>query len=101
MGTKCLPPKKPMRTAVYLAVAALDGNPNPLDMDMSDIDPDPMSLDVTLPGKPHIRHAAETGAAGGRSKKAILEPKKHTRRCAPHGLYRCSTQELNRPAAAR
>jgi len=46
MGTKSLPPKKPMRTAVELAVAALDGNPNPLDMDTRDIDPDPTSLDL-------------------------------------------------------
>ena len=46
MGTKSLRPQKTMRTAVDLAVAALDGNPKPLDMDMKDIDPDPTSLDL-------------------------------------------------------
>jgi hypothetical protein len=47
METKSLPPMKQLRTAVDLAVAAaLDGNPNPLDMDMRDIDPDPTSLDL-------------------------------------------------------
>ena len=46
MGTQSLPPKKPMRTTVDLAVSALDGNPNPLDMDMRDINPDPTSLDL-------------------------------------------------------
>ena len=68
MGTKSLRPKKPLRITVDLAVAALDGNPSPLDMDTRNIDPDPTSLDLTLPGKPHNRHAAETGAAGGRPK---------------------------------
>ena len=38
--------KKAKPTAVDLAVAALDGNPNPLDMDMNGIDPDPTSLDL-------------------------------------------------------
>jgi len=55
-------------SAVALAVAALDGNPSPLDMDMRDIDPDPASLDLILPGKPDNRHAAETGPAGGKPK---------------------------------
>ena len=51
-------PKKPEKSAVELAVAALDGNPSPLDMDMRAIDPDPTSLDLALPGKPDKRHAA-------------------------------------------
>jgi hypothetical protein len=51
-------PKKPEESAVELAVAALDGNPSPLDMDMTGIDPDPMSLDLALPSKPDNRHAA-------------------------------------------
>jgi hypothetical protein len=38
--------KKPKESAVDLAIAALDGNPNPLDMDMSEVDPDPTSLDL-------------------------------------------------------
>ena len=52
-------PKKPEKSAVELAVAALEGSPNPLDMDMRDIDPAPTSLDLPLPGKPANRHAAE------------------------------------------
>jgi hypothetical protein len=50
--------KEPKESAVDLAVAAVEGNPNPLDMDMRDIDPAPMSLDLTLPGKPKNRPAA-------------------------------------------
>ncbi len=46
MATRNPRPKKPMTTDVDLAVAALDGNPNPLDMDTTDIDPDPTSLDL-------------------------------------------------------
>ena len=60
MGTKCLPLMKPMRTAVDLAVAALDGNPNPLDMDMNGIDPDPTSLDL-----PEVRPRRGGGPASG------------------------------------
>jgi hypothetical protein len=50
--------KTPTEFVVDLAVAAVEGNPNPLDMDMRDIDPAPTSLDLTLPGKPDNRHAA-------------------------------------------
>jgi hypothetical protein len=59
-----------MRTAVEMAIAALEDSPrpNPLDQDMSAVDPDPTSLDLTLPGKPGNRHAAETGPANGRPK---------------------------------
>ena len=39
-------PKEPKESAVELAIAALDGNPNPLDMDTRDIDPVPTSLDL-------------------------------------------------------
>ena len=60
--------KEPKESAVELAIAALDGNPNPLDMDTRGIDPDPTSLDLTLPVKPDNRHAAETGAAHGGAK---------------------------------
>ena len=62
-------PKEPDKSAVELAVAALDGNPNPLDMDMSGITPAPTSLDLPLPGKPDNRHAAGSGRTGGRAKK--------------------------------
>jgi hypothetical protein len=51
-------PKKPEKSAVDLAVAALDGNPSPLDMDMKGIGESPSDLDLTLPGKPDNRHAA-------------------------------------------
>ena len=69
-------PKKPEKSAVELAVAALDGNPSPLDMDMRAIDPDPTSLDLALPGKPYKQHSAETGADWRQSKKAVRNPKK-------------------------
>ncbi len=69
-------PKKPEESAVELAVAALEGSPNPLDMDMRAIDPDPTSLDLALPGKPDDRRAAETGADWRQSKKAVRNPKK-------------------------
>jgi hypothetical protein len=38
--------KKPRDTDMELAIAALDGNPNPVDMDMTGIDPAPTSLDL-------------------------------------------------------
>jgi len=38
--------KKPRGYAAELAVAALDGNSNPLDADMSGIDPSPTSLNL-------------------------------------------------------
>ena len=43
-------PKEPDKSAVELAVAALDGNPNPVDMDMNGIDPAPTSLDLPQEG---------------------------------------------------
>lgn len=63
-------PKKPVESAVEMAVAAVEDSPrpSPLDQDMSAVDPDPTSLDLTLPGKPDNRHAAETGAARGGAK---------------------------------
>jgi hypothetical protein len=51
-------PKTPTEFVVELAVAALDGNPNPLDMDMKGIGESPSDLDLTLPGKPKNRPAA-------------------------------------------
>jgi len=61
-----------------MAIAAVEDSPrpSPLDMDMSGIDPDPTSLDLTLPGKPDDRRAAETGADWRQSKKAVRNPKK-------------------------
>ena len=46
--------KKPKASAVDLAVAALDEHPrpNPMDADMRDVDSDPTSLDLPLPGSP-------------------------------------------------
>lgn len=68
--------KKPKKSAVEMAIAAVEGNPNPLDMDMRSIDPDPTSLDLTLPGKPDNRHAAEMGAARGGAKGRSLRREK-------------------------
>lgn len=63
-------PRIPVRCAVEMAIAAVEDSPrpSPLDMDMSAVDPDPTSLDLTLSGKPDSRHAAETGAAPGGAK---------------------------------
>ena len=63
-----LEPKKPKESAVELAIAALEGSLNPLDMDTRDMDFTPTSLDLPLPGKPDNRHAAKTRAARGRAK---------------------------------
>ena len=68
MATRDQQPNKPGNPDADLAIAALDGNPNPLDQDMSAVDPDPTSLDLILPGKPDNRDAGETGAARGRTK---------------------------------
>jgi len=63
-------PREPVECAVEMAIAAVEDSPrlSPLDMDMSGIDPDPTSLDLTLPGMPDSRHAAESGAARGGAK---------------------------------
>jgi hypothetical protein len=54
-----------------MAIAAVENSPlpSPLDIDM-DIDTAPTCLDLTLPGAPGNRHAAESGHAGRRAKKA-------------------------------
>ncbi|MDR3676943.1 MAG: hypothetical protein P4N24_15745 [Acidobacteriota bacterium] len=54
-----------------MAIGSLDSHPspNPLDMDMSDIGESPTDLDLPLPGKLESRHAAETGAARGGTKR--------------------------------
>jgi hypothetical protein len=39
-------PRKPKESVVDLAIAAIEGNPNPLDMDLTGIDPAPTSLDL-------------------------------------------------------
>ena len=65
MATKSLQRRKPRIPDVALSLEALDGNEHPLDMDMRDIDPDPTSLDLPLPGKPDNLSAAGTGAARG------------------------------------
>jgi hypothetical protein len=70
--------KKPEECAVGLTIAAVEDSPrpSPLDQDMSAVDPSPISLDLTLPGKPDIRHAAESGAARGRIKGRSLRREK-------------------------
>lgn len=70
--------QKPEQSEVDLAVAALEGSPNPLDMDMRSIGDSPTDLDLVLPGKPDNRHAAETGAARGGAKGQSLRRKKRT-----------------------
>jgi hypothetical protein len=67
-------PKKPKKSAVELAVAALEGNTNPMDMDTKGIGDSPSDLD--LPGEPDDRHAAGTGAARGGAKGRSLRRKK-------------------------
>ena len=63
-------PRIPVECAVEMAIAAVEDSPrpSPLDQDMSGIDPDPTSLDLTVPGKPDNRRAAVTGAARGGAK---------------------------------
>jgi len=70
-------PRKPVESAVEMAVAAVEDSPrpSPLDQDMSAVDPDPTSLDLTVPGKPDNQHAAETGAARGGAKGRSLRRK--------------------------
>ena len=51
-------PKKPMEFVVELAVAALEGNTNPMDMDTKGIGDSPSDLDLPPPSKPDKRHAA-------------------------------------------
>ena len=64
-------PGKPAESAVEMAVAAIEDSPlpSPLDQDMTGIGESPSDLDLTLPGKPDDRRAAETGAVRGRPKR--------------------------------
>ena len=63
-------PKKRWESAVEMAIAAVEDSPlpNPLDQDISAVDPDPTSLDLVFPDNRDNRHAAESGAARGRVK---------------------------------
>jgi hypothetical protein len=47
-----------MEFALELAVASLEGNPNPMDMNTKDIGDSPSDLDLPPPSKPDKRHAA-------------------------------------------
>ena len=69
-------PRSPVESAVEMAIAAVEDSPrpSPLDVDM-DISTDPTSLDLTLPGRPDNRHAAESGAAPGGAKGRSLRHK--------------------------
>ena len=66
-------PRSPVESAVEMAIAAVENSPipNPLDLDMVGIGESPSDLDLTLPGKPDNRHAAETCPACGRPKKGF------------------------------
>jgi hypothetical protein len=46
MAIRKAQPKNPKESVVDLAIAAIEGNPNPLDMDLTGIDPAPTSLDL-------------------------------------------------------
>jgi hypothetical protein len=63
-------PRITVESALEMAIAAVEDSPrpSPLDQDMTAVDPDPTSLDLTLPGKPDNRHAAVTGGAPGGAK---------------------------------
>lgn len=65
-------PRKPKKSAIELAVAALDGTPNAMDIDLSATGESPTDLALTSPSKPDNRHAAETGAARGGAKDRAL-----------------------------
>jgi hypothetical protein len=52
--------KTPEKSAVELAIAALDGNANPLDMDFSGVDLDRTSLDL-----PEAEHQEMCSLCGG------------------------------------
>jgi hypothetical protein len=56
------------QSAVELAVASLDGNPNPMDVNMEGLDPDPTSLDLPEP-RPHRGgpHAADVRSPKSKS----------------------------------
>lgn len=61
--------RKPVQSAVQMAVAALDNHPSrsPLDdPDMRYVDPSPGSLDLPLPGAPGKRRTSGTGSVRGR-----------------------------------
>jgi hypothetical protein len=62
--------KNSMRTAVEMAVAAVEDSPlpSPQDQDFSGVDPDPTSLDLVLPDNRDNQHDAESGAARGEAK---------------------------------
>jgi hypothetical protein len=63
-------PRSPAESALEMAIAAVEDSPlpSPLDQDMAGIGELPSDLDLTLPGKPDNRHAAETCPACGRPK---------------------------------
>ena len=46
MAVRKAQPNRIKESVVALAILALDGNQNPLDMAMETIDPDPTSLDI-------------------------------------------------------
>jgi hypothetical protein len=74
-------PRKPVESAVEMAIAAVEDSPrpSPLDQDMSAVGPYPTSLDLTLPGKPDDRpDAAGPGAARGGAKGRSLQPQRRS-----------------------
>lgn len=65
--------KNSMRTAVEMAVAAVEDSPlpSPQDQDFSGVDPDPTSLDLVLPDNRDNQHDAESGGSW-RGQRAVL-----------------------------
>ena len=59
MAIRKAQPRKPNKSAVEMAVAAVEGNANPLDEDMSDVNPDRTSLD--LPVEEHRESCSRCG----------------------------------------
>ena len=59
-------PRKPVESAVEMAIAAMEDSPrpSPLDQDMSAVDPSPTSLDLVLPANLDNRHAPSAGPKG-------------------------------------
>ena len=51
MARKNLRGKMPTRAEVEMAVRAVEGVPNAMDMDYSEVDPDPTSLDIVPEGE--------------------------------------------------
>ncbi len=57
MVTKNLQARRPTTAEVEMAVRAVDGIPNAMDMDFTGVDPDPTSLDIGSEGSDSVADA--------------------------------------------